>query len=150
LHDWLATTSHDARTLLSSIQVSCQLLKERRLCSESAELLTTISASANVLLTIVQHVALLKRLDAGECDLTPAGVPMRELLADVLATARVGLAQQTGANIEHDDQEGARLPALLMVSEVEAARDASHVRAAADNRPHAFTRMRRRRSRRSC
>ncbi len=138
LHDWLATTSHDARTPLSSIQarrcwrhscrcvggcgltrrppraqVSCQLLSERVLCSEGAELLGAISASAHVLLTLVQHVMLLKRLDAGECDVAPAVVPIRELVAEVLATARVGLAQQYGATVLWD--VAAPLPATVMV-----------------------------------
>jgi K+-sensing histidine kinase KdpD len=66
LHDWLATTSHDARTPLSSIQVSCVLLRERGLLSHEScganchgsskvpeeacdgELMTAISASASV------------------------------------------------------------------------------------------------------
>jgi hypothetical protein len=93
--------------------VSCQLLSERALCSEGAELLGAISASARVLLTLVQHVMLLKRLDAGECDVAPAVVPIRELVTEVLATARVGLAQQYGATVLWD--VAAPLPATVMV-----------------------------------
>jgi len=123
LHDWLATTSHDARTPLSSIQVSCVLLRERGLlatphgCDDCAdgclgkgpeeacdgELLTAIAASASVLLAIVQNVMLLKRLDAGECDLSASVVAPRALVADVCATARVGLAQQAGASLRLDE-----------------------------------------------
>lgn len=57
LHDWLATTSHDARTPLSSIKVSCALLAEHKLCPEARELLATAHCSARVLLMIVQHGA---------------------------------------------------------------------------------------------
>ena len=113
LHDWLATTSHDARTPLSSIQVSCQLLRERALSAEAAELLTAIGASARVLLTIVQNVMLLKRLDAGECDAAATPVCLRDLVADVCATARVGLACQSGAAIVWDD--AAPLPDIVLV-----------------------------------
>ena len=121
LHDWLATTSHDARTPLSSIQVSCVLLRERGLLNHACddcgaaghgkgreeacdgELLTAIAASAAVLLAIVQNVMLLKRLDAGECDLSASVVAPHALVADVCAIARVGLAHQAGAAVVLDD-----------------------------------------------
>ena len=121
MHDWLATTSHDARTPLSSIQVSCVLLREHGLLSHDdcganchgakvppeeacdGELLTAISASASVLLAIVKNVMLLKRLDAGECDLSASTVAPHALVADVCATASVGLALQAGASVVLDD-----------------------------------------------
>ena len=121
LHDWLATTSHDARTPLSSIQVSCVLLRERGLLTHDAcganchgakvppeeacdgELLTAISASASVLLAIVKNVMLLKRLDAGECDLSASTVEPHALISDVCATASVGLALQAGASVVLED-----------------------------------------------
>ena len=130
LHDWLATTSHDARTPLSSIQVSCVLLRERGLlahdgCSASChggkaapeeacdgELLTAISASASVLLAIVKNVMLLKRLDAGECDLSASTVAPGNLFAEVCATASIGLALQAGASVVLDDD--AQLPPAIV------------------------------------
>ena len=54
LHDFLATTSHDARTPLSSIAVASQLLRDGggvRLSDDASELLAAISASNRVLLT---------------------------------------------------------------------------------------------------
>ncbi len=58
LHDFLATTSHDARTPLSSIAVASQLLRDGgsvRLSDDASELLAAISASNRVLLTSALH-----------------------------------------------------------------------------------------------
>jgi hypothetical protein len=51
-------------------------------------------------------------LRAGECDVSSAALDIRALLADVVATARVGLALQSGTSIEWQE-ERAKLPALL-------------------------------------
>ncbi len=113
LHDFLNTTSHDARTPLTSVQVASQLLSQSASLTEDAlDLVSAISASARVLLTIVHNVMLKKRLDSGECDVTSAALDIRALLADVVATARVGLALQSGTSIEWEEERAA-LPALL-------------------------------------
>jgi signal transduction histidine kinase len=66
LHDFLNTTSHDARTPLTSIQVASQLLSQSdSLTDDALDLVTAIAASARVLLTIVHNVMLKKRLDSG-------------------------------------------------------------------------------------
>ncbi len=46
-------------------QVAAQLLAERDLLEEGRDLLTAISASARVLMTLVNNVMLTKRLDSG-------------------------------------------------------------------------------------
>ena len=61
--------SHDARTPLSSMNVSAALLADCALCDAAKAHLAAVRGGARVLLSIVQHVMLLKRLDAG----TPAG-----------------------------------------------------------------------------
>jgi signal transduction histidine kinase len=67
LRNFLATTSHDARTPLSSIEVATTLLQERAplLQEEALELLRAISASTKVLLLLTNNVLLAKKLDAG-------------------------------------------------------------------------------------
>jgi hypothetical protein len=52
-------------TLAIFVQVASQLLLARPLSPEARELLTAISASARVLLTLVNNVMLLKRLETG-------------------------------------------------------------------------------------
>lgn len=108
MHDWLATTSHDARTPLSSIKASCALLAEQSLCAEARELAAAVHGGASVMLSIVNHVMLLKRLDAGDANVAAglAPVAVRDLARDVAAIARVGLAQQVGVSIalELDEQ----------------------------------------------
>ena len=101
MHDWLATTSHDARTPISSIKVSCALLEEQPLCAEAHELAMSVQGSARVLLGIVNHVRFLKRLDAGEGNVAAGLAPLcvRELAQDLAAVARVGLVQQQGLSI---------------------------------------------------
>ncbi len=114
LHDFLNTTSHDARTPLTSIQVASQLLSQSEsLTDDALDLVTAISASARVLLTIVHNVMLKKRLDSGECDVSSSPMDIRALLADVVATARVGLALQSGTSIVWEDEDAAALPALM-------------------------------------
>ena len=112
LHDFLSTTSHDARTPLSSVLVAAQLLRERCLGDEARELLTAISASARVLLALTQNVLLTKRLEAGSCEVPMAPVDIRALVADVVSTSRIGLAQQSGTSIQWDD--AASLPASVL------------------------------------
>jgi signal transduction histidine kinase len=111
LRDFLATTSHDARTPLNSIQVAAQLLRERALTSEAAELLTAISASARVLHLLIDNVMVTKRLDQGDYDVSPAPVAIRAVVDEACATARAGLAQQAGTPVLWDD---APLPALIL------------------------------------
>ena len=111
LHDFLSTTSHDARTPLSSVLVAAQLLRERCVSDEARELLTAISASARVLLALTNNVLLTKRLEAGTCEVPMAPVDIRALVADVVSTARIGLAQQSGTSIQWD--EAAPLPAAV-------------------------------------
>jgi signal transduction histidine kinase len=117
MHDFLNTTSHDARTPLSSIQVASQLLQQSpggaSLTADALDLLDAIAASARVLLAIVHNVMLKKRLDAGECDAAAAPLDVRALAADVVRTARVGLALPSGTSIQWDDD--APLPAHIHV-----------------------------------
>jgi K+-sensing histidine kinase KdpD len=111
LRDFLATTSHDARTPLNSIQVAAQLLRERTLTSEAAELLTAITASARVLHLLIDNVMVTQRLDQGDYDVSPSPVAIRAVVDEACATARAGLAQQAGTPVLWDD---APLPALIL------------------------------------
>ena len=115
LRDFLATTSHDARTPLSSIQVAAQLLRERLLNEEAADLLTAIIASARVCYT-VDNVMLAKHLDAGSCLFGRAPVDLEALVKDVLATAQVGLASQAGTTVQLE-QTDTPLPESVLSSE---------------------------------
>ena len=114
MHDWLATTSHDARTPISSIKVSCTLLEEQPLCAEAHELAMAVQGSARIMLVMVSHVMLLKRMDAGEANVAAGLEPLcvRELAQDLAAVARVGLPQQQGLNIVLELDEA--LPERLM------------------------------------
>ncbi len=133
------TTSHDARTPLSSIQVASQLLREKALSEDARDLLTAISTSSRVLMTLVNNVMLTKRLDGGAhlsvqgawhvllrcCGLTRsccaftgdntfANAPLDicALVADVVQTSRVGLAQTSGTSIMWDEKA---LPPAVVV-----------------------------------
>lgn len=114
LRDFLATTSHDARTPLSSIQVAAQLLRERLLNEEAHDLLTAIIASSRVLYVVVNNVMLTKHLDAGTCVIGCAPVALEPLIEDVLSTAQVGLARQAGTSVSW---ERSPLPDTVLSSE---------------------------------
>ena len=111
LQDFLATTSHDARTPLNSIQAAAALLRERTLTKEAAELLSAISASARVLTMSINNVMRAKRLDQGGCDVSPGPVAIRVLVAETCATARDGLAQQAGTSVVWEETP---LPELIV------------------------------------
>ena len=103
LHDWLATMSHDARTPLSSINASCTLLAACALCAEARELLAAVAGGTHVLLSTVNQVMLLKKLDseggaAAVCapGTGPPDVDVARLARGVLASVTAGLAAQTG------------------------------------------------------
>ena len=111
LRDFLATTSHDARTPLNSIQVAAALLRERSLTEEAAELLTAITASSRVLHLLIGNVMITKKMDQGDCDLSPSPVAIRDVIADVCATTRAGLAQPAGSTLVWEETP---LPARIL------------------------------------
>ena len=114
LRDFLTTTSHDARTPLSSIHAAAQLLRERLLHDDAPELLTAIIASARVLYIVVNNVMLTKHLDAGTCNIGCAPVALEPWISDVLATAQAGLALQAGTTVTW---ERTPLPEVVLSSE---------------------------------
>ena len=67
--DFLANMSHEMRTPLNGVIGSLSLVEERDISAESAGLIKTAERSAETLLTLIDDLLDLSRIEAGESDL---------------------------------------------------------------------------------
>ena len=67
--DFLANMSHEMRTPLNGVIGSLSLVQERDVSAESAGLIRTAERSAETLLTLIEDLLDLSRIEAGETDL---------------------------------------------------------------------------------
>jgi len=81
--EFMANVSHEIRTPLNGILGFAELVLQRPLETETAEMLDTIFRSAHNLRRIVDDVLEFSRLESGEVSIKPEPVDPRELLADV-------------------------------------------------------------------
>ncbi len=114
-----ALRSHDLRTPTHGLQCASQLLAARPGVAADADamfLLDAVHASTRLLLTTVNNVLALKALEAETASGRPRRLRKRErlnvraLLADVLATCRIGHAKDIAWLNERDSTD---LPAVL-------------------------------------
>lgn len=81
---FVANISHEIRTPLNAIIGYTDLLGASRLSSEQKDWMRTISSSATLLLSLVNNVLDLARIEAGKVTLVSHPFPLRELLDSVV------------------------------------------------------------------
>jgi CheY-like chemotaxis protein/CHASE3 domain sensor protein len=87
--EFLANMSHELRTPLNSSLILAKLLADNRdgnLTAEQVKFATTIYSAGNDLLTLINDILDLSKIEAGKLDVRPAGVSIARLLDDLAAT----------------------------------------------------------------
>ena len=90
-NDFLATTSHELRTPLTSIIGFSRLLLDEYVTdpAERRELLTDLHRNALHLLSLVDDILDVSRIEAGRLDIVPETVNLAALVAEVAALTKV-------------------------------------------------------------
>ncbi len=87
---FLATMSHEIRTPLNGVLGLARLLLDETLNDNQRRLATTLLASAESLLTVVNDVLDFSKLEAGKMSLSPAPVAISEIVRGVVSILEVG------------------------------------------------------------
>jgi signal transduction histidine kinase/ActR/RegA family two-component response regulator len=78
---FLSTMSHEIRTPLSGVIGAVDLLKSRQLDAETANLVSVMQHSGELLLEILNDLLDLSKIDAGHLELDPRSADLRSLLS---------------------------------------------------------------------
>ena len=103
--EFLATMSHEIRTPMNGVLGMARLLSETRLSDEQQELLENLRASAEGLLTVINDVLELSRMEAGRIVLSPVDFDLGATLGRVekmlgLDARNKGLRLEVQADVE--------------------------------------------------
>lgn len=110
--DFLANMSHELRTPLNSILGYAQIFqRDRSLSDEQREMSEIMARSGEHLLTMINHILDLSRIEAGKMELTANTFALEGMLETVVEIARVE-AEQKGIMLDYD------LPECLRISVV--------------------------------
>lgn len=95
---FLATMSHELRTPMNGVLGCTQLLQDTSLTDQQRGLIETMHRSAEALLTLVNDILDLSKIEAGKMTLEVANVNLRALIRDV-TTLTEGLAAHKGLTV---------------------------------------------------
>ena len=109
--DFLASMSHELRTPLNGILGYAQLLKrDETLAAPQLESVEAIERCGEHLLTLINEVLDLAKIEAGRIELEPARFPLETLLREVVDIARI---RATQAGLAFSYETVGRLPAWV-------------------------------------
>jgi CheY-like chemotaxis protein/CHASE3 domain sensor protein len=107
--EFLANMSHELRTPLNSALILARLLMENRdgnLNAEQVKFAQTIYSAGNDLLTLINDILDLSKIEAGKLDVRPESVSLRRL-TDELEDTFHSLAREKGLELAFDIGQGA-------------------------------------------
>ena len=106
--DFLSSMSHDIRTPMNAIVGMCELaLKDESDRAQVHESLETIQSSSGLLLSLINNILDMSRIESGKMVLTDRPFSIREEITKTVETFKALAAQkgqvfQTDVNIQHD------------------------------------------------
>jgi signal transduction histidine kinase/CheY-like chemotaxis protein/HAMP domain-containing protein len=111
--EFLANMSHELRTPLNSILLLSRLLSENNrqtLSADEVEYARVIQSSGQGLLSLIDEILDLSKIEAGKMELEFSAVPLRELVQE-LRDLFSPIAAEKGLSLDMEIEEG--VPALL-------------------------------------
>ncbi|QIE43066.1 response regulator (plasmid) [Rhodobacteraceae bacterium SC52] len=109
--DFLATMSHEIRTPMNGVIGMAELLCEAELDSQSQLYAETIRSSAEALLSILNDILDLSKLEAGKLDIVPIRFDPATAIADVV---RLFQTEAMSKGLELRFEKGNDLPKMVM------------------------------------
>ena len=99
--EFLSNMSHEIRTPMNGIMGMAQLLEYTPLTNEQQEFLDAIRTSSDVLLSLINDVLDLSRIESGKTELEQKYFSLRTSISDVIKT-QISLAYSKGLSITTD------------------------------------------------
>ena len=99
--EFLANMSHELRTPMNGIMGMTQLLKYTRLTDEQKQCLDAIETSSDNLLSLLNDILDLSRIESGKIKLEQKNFSLRRCLGDVI-NIQISLIQKKGLTVQTD------------------------------------------------